>query len=89
MQYSYRNPFRGFRASAGIGTRGHWWQGIQRRMRPDKEQRKTLLILAAMFVVIIVMFQWSVTRLILYPFAIISTVFHEFGHALAVHTYKQ
>jgi len=29
------------------------------------------------------MFQWRITRAALYPFTLTSTIFHEFGHALA------
>lgn len=37
-----------------------------------------------MLLVITIMYQFHITRLILYPFEIIGTVFHEFGHALTV-----
>lgn len=34
-----------------------------------------------MAVIITIGYQFGITRLILYPFAILSTIFHEFGHA--------
>lgn len=52
---------------------------------PDASQKKTLYTVGIMLVIITFMYQWRITRLILYPFDIIGTVFHEFGHALAVY----
>lgn len=57
---------------------------VKAGLSPSEEQKKTLQIISAMFVVICVLYQFRITRLILYPFEIISTVFHEFGHALVV-----
>jgi len=57
-------------------------QRILARLRPTTEQRRHLLICAGMLLVIAVMYQFTFTRLFLYPFELISTVFHEFGHAV-------
>lgn len=51
-------------------------------LTPTNEQWSILTVLAIQTVIIIVFYQFRLTRMILYPFAIISTVFHEFGHAL-------
>lgn len=57
-------------------------QRVMTRLRPTAEQQRHLLICVAMLIVITVMYQMTVTRMLLYPFELISTVFHEFGHAV-------
>lgn len=57
------------------------WDGIKTRMRPSIDQRRHLIAFGIMLVVITIMYQISATRMLLYPFELISTVFHEFGHA--------
>ena len=57
------------------------WQKIRLRMRPTPEQTRHLLSSVVMLVVISLAYQFHLTRLFLYPFELISTVFHEFGHA--------
>lgn len=59
-------------------------QWIGDRLSTNPEQRRILWILGLQSILIILMYQWSLTRLFLYPFQLISTVFHEFGHALMV-----
>ncbi|PJF16992.1 hypothetical protein PSACC_03197 [Paramicrosporidium saccamoebae] len=61
-----------------VGRRSKW----ARRLHPTKEQWTILGLLAAQLVLITACYQFRVTRLILFPFAILSTIFHEFGHAL-------
>lgn len=51
---------------------------------PSKEQARTLLVLFLMCCFVTVAWQFPLTYLLLYPFMLISTVFHEFGHAFMV-----
>lgn len=60
------------------------WNRFTAGVSPDASQKKTLYTVGIMLAVITLMYQWRLTRLVLYPFDIIGTVFHEFGHALAV-----
>lgn len=58
------------------------WEAIKIRMRPTSEQSKHLITFGVMLLAITIAYQFTITRLILYPFELVSTVFHEFGHAL-------
>lgn len=58
------------------------WKAVQLRLRPTAEQSRHLITFAIMLVAITIAYQFQLTRLLLYPFELISTVFHEFGHAL-------
>jgi hypothetical protein len=58
------------------------WNLLLIKLKPTREQTRHLVSFAAMLVVIVVFYQFRVTRLFLYPFELVSTVFHEFGHAL-------
>ena len=51
------------------------------RLRPTTEQWRHLAAFAIMLVAIVLAYAFSFTRMLLYPFELISTVFHEFGHA--------
>ncbi len=51
------------------------------RLRPTPEQWRHLGAFGVMLVAIVVGYSFSVTRMLLYPFELISTIFHEFGHA--------
>lgn len=51
------------------------------RLRPNAEQWRHLTAFTVMLAAIVVAYCFSATRLLLYPFELISTVFHEFGHA--------
>jgi len=53
------------------------------RLRPTYEQKTILYMLAVFSVLTVLMHQFSITRIIIYPFSILSTIFHEAGHALA------
>lgn len=53
-------------------------------LTPTREQRVILILMAIVMVVALVLGEFTMGRFILYPFAIISTVFHEFGHAFMV-----
>jgi len=61
-----------------------WHKKYLQRLKPDNEQKKILVVLAVQMVLIVVLYQWSLTKWVLYPFELISTVFHEFGHAAVV-----
>lgn len=58
-----------------------WKSKLLRRMKPTKEQWNLLSILGIQLLIIIVCYQFTITSWLLYPFSLISTVFHEFGHA--------
>ena len=45
-------------------------------------QRGTLIALTLMSTLVFLLGLFPIVRLVLYPFALVSTVFHEFGHAL-------
>lgn len=62
----------------------NWWSNLRAGLTPNDQQRRILWIIGGMLLVITVMYQFHITRLVLYPFEIIGTVFHEFGHALTV-----
>lgn len=49
-----------------------------------KEQADILLILYLLCCTVIVAWQYELTYALLYPFCLISTIFHEFGHAFMV-----
>ena len=51
---------------------------------PNSQQAKFLVILYLMCCVVIVFWQYPITYVLLYPFMLIGTVFHEFGHAFMV-----
>lgn len=53
----------------------------QRRLVPVGEQRFILLFMGIVAVLVFILSEFKIGRMLLYPFAIISTVFHEFGHA--------
>lgn len=57
------------------------WQKLRMQMKPTSEQMRHLMAFLVMLVVISIAYQFHLTRLLLYPFELISTVFHEFGHA--------
>lgn len=59
------------------------WQRIKAKLHPSAEQINHLNAFVIMLIGITVAYQFPVTRLLLYPFELVSTVFHEFGHALA------
>jgi len=60
------------------------WSDLRTGLTPTNQQKRILWILGGMLLVITIMYQFRLTRLVLYPFEIVSTVFHEFGHALTV-----
>jgi len=70
-------------AMSGTGLRGSWCHRLRRNLKPNLEQRRTIYTLLVMFAIITIMYQFTFTRLFLFPFEMISTIFHEFGHALA------
>ena len=52
---------------------------------PDKlevGQNKTLLVLALFCLSTLICYQFTITYMLIYPFILVSTIFHEFGHAL-------
>jgi hypothetical protein len=53
-----------------------------KQLRPSYGQRSLLMILAATCLLVLFLGQWALGRLFLYPAALVSTAFHEFGHAL-------
>lgn len=55
-----------------------------RKFSPSREQQTILILLIVMMVFISVLYQFTIGRWLLYPFALLSVVFHEFGHALMV-----
>lgn len=57
------------------------WRKIRMKLKPTSEQMKHLLTFVVMLVGISIAYQFVLTRMFLYPFELISTVFHEFGHA--------
>ena len=59
-----------------------WTSWLLRRIRPTHSQRNTLLLLAFQTVILVLCYTTTVTRCVVYPLFILSTVFHEFGHAL-------
>lgn len=59
-----------------------WTEKIRRNLQPTKQQWTILTILAIQLVLISIAYQFYITKMLLWPFAIISTIFHEFGHAL-------
>ena len=59
-----------------------FFQRIWRRAEPNDSQRYILLLFGVATILIFIMSQWYLTNLILYPFSILATIFHEFGHAL-------
>lgn len=67
--------------SASAFNKNRESRNIRRRLRPTKEQSAILTLLALQMVVIVIVYQFSLTRILLYPFALLATVFHEFGHA--------
>lgn len=58
------------------------WEAIKLRLKPTVEQKNHLISFGLMLLAITLAYQFSITRLLLYPFELVSTVFHEFGHAL-------
>lgn len=58
--------------------------GYFKAANPSKDQARTLLVLFLMCCFVTVAWQFPLTYLFLYPFMLISTVFHEFGHAFMV-----
>lgn len=65
-----------------LGWISELWSGFLVRFTPNDQQKRVLYICLGMLAIITLMYQWRLTRLALYPFEIIGTVFHEFGHAL-------
>lgn len=61
-----------------------FWARCKKDVNPTPEQRRILMIIGIQVLVITFMYQWRVTRWLLYPFELIGTVFHEFGHVLMV-----
>ena len=51
------------------------------RLHPTPEQWRHLTAFGIMLIVIVIAYSFAITRFLLYPFELISTVFHEFGHA--------
>lgn len=45
-------------------------------------QNKTLLVLGIFCVSTVICYQFTLTYILIYPFILVSTIFHEFGHAL-------
>lgn len=62
-------------SSAGIMDR------LKQPIRPTQEQKNILVLITVMLVLVLVINQISLLSLVFYPFAIINTIFHEFGHA--------
>ena len=58
------------------------FKALKIKLNPTPEQRRHLLTFLSMLIAITIAYQFNITRLLLYPFELISTVFHEFGHAL-------
>ena len=59
-----------------------WASWLLRHIRPTHSQRNTLLLLAFQTVILVLCYTTTATRALVYPLFILSTVFHEFGHAL-------
>lgn len=57
------------------------FEAVKIRLRPTAEQWRHLIAFLIMLSVITVAYQFWLTRMVLYPFELFSTVFHEFGHA--------
>lgn len=57
------------------------WRRIKIKIKPNSDQMRHLITFVVMLVAISFAYQFHLTRLLLYPFELISTVFHEFGHA--------
>lgn len=57
------------------------FEAVKIRLRPTSEQWRHLMTFLAMLVAITIAYQFWASRMLLYPFELISTVFHEFGHA--------
>lgn len=73
-------------SSEGLTSRGGGGGGLmgsrrRGRLTPTREQSAILTLLAIQMTLICLFYQFRLTRLLLYPFALLSTVFHEFGHA--------
>ena len=76
----YNPPAEGVIMIDSYGLKG--WSALKMRLKPTSDQQKHLMTFAVMLLAITAAYQFSITRLILYPFELVSTVFHEFGHAL-------
>lgn len=63
-------------AGYGVQTRG--WRA---RLKPNRDQRTILILMAITAVLVTAASETRLGRFVVYPFAILSTVFHEFGHA--------
>jgi hypothetical protein len=77
--YNYGNRGAIGMRSPLIGRRSSW----RERLRPTKEQWTILILLGGELLLISIISEFTLGRLVLWPFAIISTIFHEFGHAIA------
>lgn len=78
----------GSRTEVARGSGGPKWQervagaaASATRIRPNREQCTILGLLAVQALVALAAHQFRATRMLIYPFAIVATVFHEFGHA--------
>jgi len=58
------------------------FEAVKIRLKPTADQWRHLITFLMLLVAITIAYQFSITRMLLYPFELISTVFHEFGHAL-------
>lgn len=78
-----QQPYSPYLPSSNIDSYNlNGWTKFRMRMKPTAEQMRHLMTFVIMLFAIIVAYQFYLTRLFLYPFELISTVFHEFGHAL-------
>jgi hypothetical protein len=71
----------------GFHEKLSFWARSKKDVSPTVEQRRILMIIGIQVLVITLMYQWRITRWVLYPFELIGTVFHEFGHVLMVSLY--
>lgn len=60
------------------GRRESGWKA---RLMPNRDQRTILILMAITAVLVTAASETRLGRFFVYPFAILSTVFHEFGHA--------
>lgn len=63
-------------------TRFRWGDPVRRQQRPARRPERELLVLVAVAVVSVVVWQLPHGNLVLYPFTILATWFHEMGHGV-------
>lgn len=56
-------------------------RGWRARLTPNRDQRTILILMAITAIIVTAASETRLGQFFVYPFAILSTVFHEFGHA--------